>query len=76
MCRTRGLGSRKKISRSTNFLNLAIGGAVFYVVSGFYSGRVLMVAVAGMCSEDVMVYSDLQDSVLGLLCFLLYTTDL
>ena len=57
--------------------DVGVGGAVFDVIVGFLSDRVQRVVVDGIRSENVtVVASDPQGSVLDLLLFLLYTSDL
>ena len=56
---------------------MGIGGSVFNVIDGFLSGRIQRVVVDGGRREDVRVVSSVpQDSVLGPLLLLLYTSDL
>ena len=57
--------------------DVGVGGAVFDIIAGFLSGRAQRVVVDGVRSENVRVVSGfLQGSVLGLLLYLLYASDL
>ena len=61
----------------SNLPDLVIGGSVLNVIVGLLSGEVQRVVVDDVLREYVRVVSGIpQASVLGLLLFLLYTSDL
>ena len=56
---------------------MRVGGADFDFIAGFLSARAQMLVVDGIQSENVrVVFSVPQSSVLDLILFLLYTSDL